>query len=111
MTDRIYLIRKGGAWYRPNSEGYTDRAILAGRYTLSEAVSITHPNGQDGPRDGMAYVSISDVKEPDFVLFQEVFSALKDCESMLSDIAEGRTWGAIEEQIEEARAVIEKAQK
>lgn len=61
MTDtsneaRVYLIMKQGFWYRPNSQGYTSSAIQAGRYTLAEAEDITHPNGKDGPRDGMSYV-------------------------------------------------------
>lgn len=50
-----YLIRKSGAWYRPNSAGYTNNIAEAGRYTLTEAEAITHPNGPDGPRDNMSY--------------------------------------------------------
>jgi hypothetical protein len=50
-----YLIRKSGAWYRPNSAGYTTNIAEAGRYTLAEAEAITHPNGPDGPRDSMSY--------------------------------------------------------
>lgn len=53
MTE--YLIRKSGAWYRPNSAGYTNNIAEAGRYTLAEAIAITHPNGPDGPRDNMSY--------------------------------------------------------
>jgi len=51
-----YLIRKGGAYYRKNSQGYTHHRQAAGRYRLDEAISITHPNGPNGPRDGMDYV-------------------------------------------------------
>lgn len=51
-----YLICKRGAYYRPNSRGYTTSVIQAGRYTLAEAKAITHPNGFDGPRDGMTYI-------------------------------------------------------
>jgi len=51
-----YLIVKRGMYYRPNSQGYTSSAAEAGRYTLAQAVFITHPNGPDGPRDGMSYV-------------------------------------------------------
>lgn len=50
-----YLIRKSGAWYRPNSAGYTNNIAEAGRYTLTQAEAITHPNGPDGPRDNMSY--------------------------------------------------------
>ena len=56
MTDiKEYLIRKSGAWYRPNSAGYTNNIAEAGRYTMAEAEAITHPNGPDGPRDHMSY--------------------------------------------------------
>jgi hypothetical protein len=53
--ERAYLIRKGGAWYRPGSAGYTNNAHEAGLYTLEEAEDITHPNGPNGPRDAMSY--------------------------------------------------------
>lgn len=56
MSERKYLIHKAGrGFYRPNSSGYTDNKLQAGRYTLEEARSISHPNGLDGPRDGMIY--------------------------------------------------------
>lgn len=51
-----YLIRKGGYFYRPNAQGYTVSKAEAGRYTLEEAISLTHPNGPYGPRDGLAYM-------------------------------------------------------
>jgi hypothetical protein len=50
-----YLIRKGGAYYRPKAEGYTRDRLEAGRFTLEEAISHSHPNGPDGPRDGITY--------------------------------------------------------
>jgi hypothetical protein len=50
-----FLICKGGAYYRPNAEGYTRNIAEAGRYTLAEAISHSHPNGPDGPRDGITY--------------------------------------------------------
>lgn len=59
MTDdtaeRRYLICKGGAYYRPNAAGYTRDRSEAGRYTLAEAIYHSHPNGSDGPRDGISY--------------------------------------------------------
>lgn len=58
---RCYLIRKRGHWYRPNSAGYTSSIHEAGRYTLAEAEEITHPNGHDGPRDGMSYKHVSEL--------------------------------------------------
>lgn len=50
-----YLIRKNGYWYRPNAQGYTLCEADAGRFTLNEAISYSHPNGPDGPRDGITY--------------------------------------------------------
>jgi hypothetical protein len=50
-----YLIRKNGAYYRPNANGYTNDRHQAGRFTLAEAISYSHPNGRDGPRDGITY--------------------------------------------------------
>lgn len=61
-VDRVYLIQKGGAYYRGNSRGYTNSALTAGRYTLSEAESISHPNGPDGPRDNMRFIHEDDAR-------------------------------------------------
>jgi hypothetical protein len=57
MSETRFLIRKNGYFYRPDSAGYTTSKADAGRYTLEEAHKITHPNGQNGPRDGMSYVA------------------------------------------------------
>ena len=51
-----YLICKYGGYYRPNAQGYTAHKAEAGRYTLTEAIAHSHPNGLDGPRDGMTYI-------------------------------------------------------
>lgn len=56
-----YLIRKRGAYYRPNAQGYTTSVSEAGRYTLADAVRHSHPNGPDGPRDGITYVHEDEV--------------------------------------------------
>lgn len=57
MTDEVeegWLIYKAGrGWYRPNAQGYTNDPAEAGRYSLGEALSYSHPNGWDGPRDGI----------------------------------------------------------
>lgn len=50
-----YLICKYGMYYRPNAQGYTGNVAEAGRYTLDEAIRHSHPNGPDGPRDGITY--------------------------------------------------------
>lgn len=58
--DKEYLITKRGGYYKPNSQGYTNLKHLAGRYTLTDAQDITHPNGWTGPRDGMDYIHEDD---------------------------------------------------
>ena len=57
---RVYLIRKNGYYYRPNARGYTSYVAEAGRYTEREAWSHSHPNGPNGPRDGMTYLHEKD---------------------------------------------------
>jgi len=61
-ADALYLIRKGGYYYRPNAQGYTSHKADAGRYTLAEAISHSHPNGPNGPRDGIDYMPADDAK-------------------------------------------------
>ena len=78
-----YLIRKGGAWYRPNSRGYTTSAIQAGRYTLRDAEDITHPNGPVGPRDGMFYVHVSDVRDDDLAEVLRLSATVADLKLQL----------------------------
>ena len=80
---RKYLIRKHGAWYRPGSSGYTGSAIQAGRYTLSEAERITHPNGKDGPRDGMRYVHEDEVQCDDLKAFRALSARVEELEAQL----------------------------
>jgi len=50
-----YLICKYGMYYRPNAQGYTSSRAEAGRYSLADAIRHSHPNGPDGPRDGITY--------------------------------------------------------
>lgn len=50
-----YLIRKGGFFYRPESQGYTPHVEEAGLFTLEEAIKLTMPNGPHGPRDQLSY--------------------------------------------------------
>jgi len=80
-VERVYLIRKHGAWYRKDSAGYTGSAIQAGRYTLAEAESITHPNGKDGPRDGMIYVHEDAVRCDDLAAYRALRAALTAAEA------------------------------
>lgn len=73
----VYLIRKHGLWYRPNECGYTGSAIQAGRYTKEDAENITHPNGKDGPRDGMSYVHEDAVIDGDWIAHRDLIAALR----------------------------------
>lgn len=57
----VYLIEKYGGYYRPDCSGYTNSPFEAGRYTERKAYAESHPNGADGPRDGMSYIHIDDV--------------------------------------------------
>lgn len=50
-----YLICKYGKYYRPNAQGYTSSRADAGRYSLADAIRHSHPNGPNGPRDGITY--------------------------------------------------------
>ena len=56
LSEEKYLITKRGAYYKPNAQGYTNLKHLAGRYTLEQAIRYSHPNGKDGPRDGISFV-------------------------------------------------------
>lgn len=85
--EACYLIRKGGAWYRPNSRGYTTSAIQAGRYTLKDAEDITHPNGPVGPRDGMFYVHVSEVRDDDLAEVLRLSAAVADLTAANSALA------------------------
>lgn len=67
LETKKFLIQKYGGYYRPNSSGYTSSAIIAGRYSEEEAENITHPNGPNGPRDGMTYIHEDDVKDEDWI--------------------------------------------
>ena len=83
----VYLIWKQGAYYRSNSRGYTTSAIQAGRYTLADAISITHPNGPSGPRDGMRYVHEDEVIDDDWQAYQAQAAEIATLK-MCSDEAE-----------------------
>ena len=65
MDDPQYLIRKGGYYYRSDAAGYTLSKAEAGRYTLADAVAYSHPNGPDGPRDGITYELDDSTAQPD----------------------------------------------
>ncbi len=57
-----YLINKsGGGYYRDKARGYTLNTSDAGRFSLEDAIAYSHPNGPDGPRDGITYKHESEV--------------------------------------------------
>lgn len=61
--DTGYLIHKSGrGWYRPEAEGYTLEVDEAGRFTHADAFNSSHPNGPDGPRDGITFKHESEVQ-------------------------------------------------
>jgi hypothetical protein len=60
-TEGYLIFKQGGGYYRPGCHGYTLNAAEAGRFSLDEAVSYSHPNGPDGPRDGIIYKHESEV--------------------------------------------------
>jgi hypothetical protein len=58
-----YLIFKsGGGYYRDKARGYTIEASEAGRFSYDDAVSYSHPNGPNGPRDGITFKHESKVR-------------------------------------------------
>ena len=58
-----YLIHKSGrGWYCPEAKGYTLSADEAGRFTRRDAISLSHPNGADGPRDGISFRHESEIQ-------------------------------------------------
>jgi hypothetical protein len=81
-----YLIHKAGrGWYRENSQGYTSFKYDAGRYTEAEAKAITHPNGEDGPRDGMIYRHESMVRDAPSDRIEELTAKLDACKPWLKN--------------------------
>lgn len=61
-----WLIHKAGrGWYRPNAQGYTSDTAQAGRYSHEDALSYSHPNGWDGPRDEITIRHESEVCRAD----------------------------------------------
>lgn len=60
-----WLIHKAGrGWYRPKAQGYTSDTAQAGRYSYDDAMSYSHPNGWDGPRDEITIKHESDLPAP-----------------------------------------------
>jgi len=62
LPDDGWLIHKAGrGWYRTNAQGYTSSPADADRYSRANALKYSHPNGPDGPRDGLSIKHESEV--------------------------------------------------
>ena len=72
-----WLIHKAGrGWYRPDAKGYTMNASEAGRYSHKDALAYSHPNGLDGPRDGLTIKHESELPPtPENIAIQQAFAA------------------------------------
>lgn len=106
-----FLIQKSGAYYRPNSQGYTNSAIQAGRYTRSEAISITHPNGPDGPRDNMRFFHEDEIVCEDWKAYRALEAQLTEAQlaedgAMQIIAAERAEVLSLRKQLTEARAQV-----
>ena len=76
-----YVIIKRGLYYAPYNRGYTDRPILAGFYKEKEAILACHPNGPDGPRDGMFFKHRGEIKDLDFLAFMVLLKDLNEIQA------------------------------
>ena len=86
--NKAFLIfKRGRGWYRPESQGYTAFKFDAGRYTEQEAIAITHPNGPDGPRDGMSYRHESEVRDAPSAHIEELEAKLAKAVEALENLA------------------------
>jgi hypothetical protein len=63
-ADGWLIHKQGRGWYRPNAQGYTAHPHEAGRYSYADAMAYSHPNGLDGPRDGITIKHESDLPQP-----------------------------------------------
>lgn len=66
-NDGWLIHKQGRGWYRPKAQGYTMNPEEAGRYTYKDAMSYSHPNGHDGPRDGITIKHESEIPTPIYV--------------------------------------------
>lgn len=102
-----YLICKGGAYYRPDAQGYTRNKAEAGRYTLEQAISYSHPNGPYGPRDGITYELDTAPPSPGFG-----GGDLREADSILRELVEAvnhASWsdnGAVEKAMTRAAEYV-----
>lgn len=57
----MFYVKKNGAYYRPDAHGYTLNVWEAGSFTHSDAMAYSHPNGPNGPTDGITMVPCNSV--------------------------------------------------
>lgn len=112
MTDAPehgWLIHKAGrGWYRPYAKGYTMNASEAGRYSHKDALAYSHPNGLDGPRDGLTIKHESELPPaPEDDALQQAFAAgIEAAKKAIADLPWGRT-EAVDEGHEQAFRAVE----
>ncbi|KAF0569572.1 hypothetical protein FQV37_2598 [Psychrobacter nivimaris] len=58
MSDKLFVIKKPGVYWRPDSCGYTNNRIEAGFYTEDEAKEVC-----DDPRSGCTYKPVAELFE------------------------------------------------
>lgn len=77
--ERGWLIHKSGrGWYRPDAKGYTMNQDEAGRYSHKDALAYSHPNGTDGPRDGLTIKHESELPPSPADLHQQALDAARE---------------------------------
>ena len=83
-----WMIHKAGrGWYRPDAHGYTSDPLQAGRFSHSDAMERSHPNGSTGPRDGITIKHESEV--PGAVASPPVdYAALPEVQALIAGVLE-----------------------
>lgn len=102
MHGSNFVIHKAGrGYYRPHAKGYTVDLSEAGRFTHSDAVAYSHPNGSDGPRDGIRFFHIDDVESDNCELEVEIFNLKRERDNLRTGME------MVTEQLSNALAKIE----
>lgn len=83
-----WLIHKAGrGWYRPNAQGYTSDTSQAGRFSHKDAMKHSHPNGPNGPRDGITIKHECEVQEY-IRRDRDVIAALPEVQALIRQAVE-----------------------
>ena len=83
-----FVVRKGGYFYRPKAEGYTQNIDEAGLFTELDAWRHSHPNGKDGPRDGLTYHHKSEFPSTTATLTAQVEALTAERDALWEALAE-----------------------